>query len=125
MVNRSYNCPLCNSAFRNESGMKWHIAHRHEIPNAFDALGKDYETRITNLHENNSLLEKKVEHLERELAQTKIALLQEQTKRLEDNAEILKLNRNIQKAIIGIAGRDVLIKQRLNIDMPNPFGEQD
>ncbi len=125
MVSRAYKCPLCNSAFRNESGMKWHIAHRHEIPTAFDALGKDYETRITNLHEKNSLLEKKVEQLERELEQTKIALIQEQTKRLKEYAETLKLNQDLHKAVMAIAGRDILIKQRLNIDMPNPFEKQD
>ncbi len=31
MPSRQYKCPLCHSAFRNESGMKWHIAHKHEI----------------------------------------------------------------------------------------------
>ena len=121
MVSRPYKCPLCHSVFRSESGMKWHIAHRHEIPNAFDALGKDYETKARNLLEENALLKTKVEQLERELEQTKIALIQEQGERLEEAAEVSRLNNDIQKAAIAIAARDIIIKQRLNIEMPNPF----
>ena len=64
MVSRPYKCPLYHSAFKGESGMEWHLAHRHEIPNAFDALGKDYEAKITNLLEENALLEKKTKQLE-------------------------------------------------------------
>ena len=64
MVSRPYKCSLCNSAFRNESGMKWHLAHRHEIPGAFDALGKDYETKTMNLLDENVLLQKKLEQAE-------------------------------------------------------------
>lgn len=31
--------------------MKWHLAHRHEIPGAFDALGKDYEAKCAALQQ--------------------------------------------------------------------------
>jgi len=121
MVNRPYKCPLCHSAFRNESGMKWHIAHRHEIPTAFDALGKDYEAKTTNLLEENAALKKKLEQIERELEQTKMVLIQEQGERLKEAAQIEKLNKDLQKAILVIAVRDQIIKERLNIEMPNPF----
>ena len=121
MVSRPYKCPLCHSTFRNESGMKWHIAHRHEMPTAFDALGKDYETKATNLLEENNLLKKKVEQLERELGQTEVALIREQGERVKEAAEVLRLNGDLHKAAIAIAARDCIIKERLNIEMPNPF----
>jgi len=101
--------------------MKWHIAHRHEIPTAFDALGKDYEAKTTNLLEENAALKKKLEQIERELEQTKMVLIQEQGERLKEAAQIEKLNKDLQKAILVIAVRDQIIKERLNIEMPNPF----
>ena len=121
MVSRPYKCPLCHSTFRNESGMKWHIAHRHEIPNAFDALGKDYETKTTSLLEENALLEKKVKQLEMALEQAKIDLMQERGGKLKEAAEVMKLNNDIQKMMMALVFRDNLIKERLNIEMPNPF----
>ena len=121
MVSRPYKCPLCHSTFRNESGMKWHIAHRHEIPTAFDALGKDYETKTTSLLEENALLKKKVEDLEMALGQAKIDLMQERTEKLIKATEVIKLNNYIQTMAMAIAIRDSIIKERLNIEMPNPF----
>ncbi len=121
MVSRPYKCPLCHSTFRNESGMKWHIAHRHEIPNAFDALGKDYETKTTSLLEENALLKKKVKQLEMALEQTNIDLMQERGETLIKATEVMKLNNDIQKMAMAIALRDTLIKVRLNIEMPLPL----
>jgi len=121
MPDRPYKCPLCQSAFRNESGMKWHVAHRHEIPTAFDTLGKDYEAKTANLQEENARLKKKLEQLQRELDETKIALLQETTERLKAVAQVQQLYNDRQKAIFGLVARDKIIKERLNIEMPNPF----
>lgn len=121
MVSRPYKCPLCHSAFRNESGMKWHIAHRHEIPTAFDVLGKDYDAMVTKLSEENSLLKKKVEELKMALKQTEIDLLQERGEKLKEVAEVMKLNNDIQKMVMALVFRDHLIKERLNIEMPDPF----
>ena len=121
MVSRPYKCPLCHSTFRNESGMKWHIAHRHEIPNAFDALGKDYDAKVTNLQEENALLKKKVEDLEMALGQAKIDLMQERAEKLIKATEVMKLNNDVQTMAMAIAIRDHLIKDKLNIEMPNPF----
>ena len=121
MVSRPYKCPLCHSTFRNESGMKWHIAHRHEIPNALDIIGKDYETKSTNLLEENALLKNKVREPEMALEQTKIDLMRERGEKLKEATEVMKLNNAIQKMAIAIVFRDNLIKERLNIDMPNPF----
>ena len=87
MVSRPYKCPLCTSAFRNESGMKWHIAYRHEIPNAFDALGKEYEANALSLKEENALFRKNLEQLTRELERTKLALLKEQEEKLKEQAQ--------------------------------------
>jgi hypothetical protein len=37
------------------------------------------------------------------------------------NLRVAKLDKDLQKAIFKIAVRDEIIKQRLGIDMPNPF----
>lgn len=124
MVSRPYKCTLCHSAFRSESGMKWHIAYRHEVPAAFDALGKDYEAKVTSLSEENALLKKKIEQLEKDLAQANVALIQEQAERLKEATEVMRLNNDFQKAAIAIAARDHFIKEKLNIDMPNPFEQR-
>ena len=121
MVSRPYQCPICHSVFRTESGMKWHLSHKHEIPTALDALGKDYEAKTANLNQKNALLKKKVEQIEMELEQTKMALIREQEKRLEETAQVAKLDKDLQKAILKIAVRDEIIKQRLGIGTPNPF----
>lgn len=71
--------------------MKWHLVHRHEIPNAFDALGKDYETKTTKLLEANALLEKKVHLLEEELKMTEIKLIKEQGKNCWDPSKLKSL----------------------------------
>ena len=125
MVSRPYKCPLCHATFRNESGRNWHIAHRHEIPNAFDVLGKNYESKLMTLQEENKLLKKKVEDLERELSQAEIETMKERTEKLEETARVIKLNNDIQKMAMAIAARDIIIKERLGIVMPNPFESRD
>ena len=121
MVSRPYKCPLCHSAFKNESGMKWHLIHRHEIPAAFDALGKEYDAKVSALEQENGQLKKKVEQLEWELERDEIALVQEKKAKLELYAQISELNTKFQKALTMLAARDTLIKAELNIDMPEPF----
>ena len=64
---------------------------RHEIPNAFDAIGKDYETKTTKLLEENTLLEKETKQLETELQQTEMKLIKEQGERLQEAAKVVKL----------------------------------
>lgn len=121
MPERPYTCPLCQSAFRNESGMKWHLAHRHEIPTAFDSLGKDYEAKTTSLREENATLKAKVEQLDKELIQNKLNLLQEKGKNVEATAQITRLSEDLQKMALAIVVRDKIIKERLDIELPNPF----
>ncbi len=123
MPDRQYKCPLCHSAFRNESGMKWHLAHRHEIPAAFDALGKDYETKIAGLQQENDLLKGKVWKLEMELAETKVAVVQETAENLKAVVQVQQLDSGRQKAIFALVLRDQFIKEKLNIELPNPFAE--
>ena len=121
MVSRPYKCSLCHSTFRGEGGMKWHLAHRHEIPAATDALGKDYEDKVTYLREENAQLIEKIDKLEKVLSQTNLAFMQEQGERIKEAATNLQLNNIIKIAAMAIATRDQLIKERLNIDMPDPF----
>ena len=121
MPDRPYKCPLCHSVFRNESGMKWHIAHRHEIPTAFDTLGKDYETKIVGLQDETIQLKEKLDRVERELLETKLKLAEKVLARANDWAEIQRLRESFDKAVIAIILRDNLIKEKLNIQLKNPF----
>lgn len=121
MPNRPYKCPLCHSVFRNESGMKWHIAHRHEIPTAFDTLGKDYETKIVGLQDENTQLKQKLDRVEGELIETKLKLGEEVLARANDWAQIQRLRDGLNKAVIALALRDILIREKLNIELGNPF----
>lgn len=121
MPERPYKCPLCHSTFRNESGMKWHIAHRHEIPVAFDALGKDYKAKIVSIEEENIQKERQLAQVREELAETKIALQVEKTAKAEAFTQVNRLDEDRHKAIMGIVIRDQIIRDRLNIELPNPF----
>jgi len=121
MVSRPYKCPLCHAAFRNESGMNWHLAHKHEIPAALDALGKKYGAKLSALEKENSQLNKQVEQLVWELERDEVALVEAKKEKLQLHNQISELNMKLQKAIMMLAARDILIKEKLNIDMPEPF----
>jgi len=98
MVSRPYKCPLCHSAI--------------------DALGKKYEAKLSALEEETSQLKKQVEQLEWELERNLIELAEEKKAELELYARISELEARFQKAVMIIANRDILIKEKLNIDMP-------
>ena len=121
MANRPYKCPLCHSVFRTESGMKWHIAHKHEIPTAFDTLGKHYEAKTISLQEENAQLKQKLNEIERELEETKAKLLTETAAKLEAEARVQQLTRERDKAITAMALRDHIIEERLQIHLKNPL----
>lgn len=101
--------------------MKWHVIHRHEIPNVFDALGKDYEEKTKSLIEENAFLERKVQILDLELQKTRIDLLKEQSEKALESAEVVKLSKDMQKMAMALVVRDSLIKEKLNIELPDPF----
>lgn len=94
MVDRPYKCPLCHSAFQNESGMKWHVAHRHEVPAALDALGKDYEAKTTSLKEENSQLKQKLGQLQEQLSLIQVTLSEEKAGKLEALSKSSGWNKN-------------------------------
>jgi len=109
MPNRPYKCPLCHSVFRTESGMEWHIAHRHEIPTAFDTLGKDYEAKTISLQNDNAQLKQKLDELEAGLKETKMKLLEKTAAKLEADAQVQQLTTERDKAILAMVLRDRII----------------
>jgi hypothetical protein len=120
MVSRPYKCPLCHSAFRSESGMKWHLAHKHEIPVALDAIHKDYDAKTTALEEENAQLKKKIKQMQQDIELNLIELVEEKKAKLELHARISELDDRFQKAVIMIIARNSFIKEKLNVDMPEP-----
>jgi hypothetical protein len=58
------------------------------------------------------------------LEQTRIALLKEQAERLKEAAQNVRLNQDLQKVAFAIVARDRIIKERLNIQMPDPFEQR-
>jgi hypothetical protein len=121
MVSRPYECPLCQSAFRSESGMKWHLVHRHETPAAFDALAKDYQAKDAKLVEDNGLLKKTADQLEAELDQVKLALLQEQAAASKKDALIIKQQEEMWDLGLACSLQKYILKNRFNTDVPLPL----
>ncbi len=121
MVNRPYKCPLCHSVFRSESGMKWHLTHRHEVPAALDALRKDYENKNTSLKDENSHMKQELTQFQEELSLTKVALSEEKTAKLEAFKHKQQLQQELNKAIVELVLRDKILKDKFNIELPNPF----
>jgi hypothetical protein len=103
--------------------MKWHIAHRHEIPVAFDTLGKDYEARIVSMEEENIQKERQLVQVRAELIENQIALLEERSARAEAFARVNRLDEDRHRAIMALAMRDLIIRDKLNIELPNPFSQ--
>ena len=123
MVSRPYKCPMCHSAFRNESGMQWHVAYRHETPAAFDALGMEYEAKTVSLQGENALLKEKNQELQTKLDQTMANLVQAQANLTEQLADNVRLLGERQQLVMAVALRDHLIKQKLGMQLPSPFKE--
>jgi len=101
--------------------MKWHVAHRHEVPAALDALGKDYEAKTASLKEENSQLKQKLDQLQVELSLIKVTLLEEKAEKLEALTQIQRLEQERDKTIMALAARDIILRDKLNIELPNPF----
>jgi len=58
------------------------------------------------------------------LEQTRIALLKEQAERLKEAAQNVRLNHDLQKVAFVIVAWDRIIKERLNIQMPDSFEQR-
>ncbi len=56
-----------------------------------------------------------------ELQQTKMKLIEEQGERLQKAAEIVKMKNEFQRMAFALVIWDNLLKERLNIELPNPF----
>ncbi len=121
MPNRPYKCPLCHSVFKTESGMKWHIAHRHEIPTAFDTLCQDYEAKTGSLQDDNIRLKQELGELENKLKVTIAELTMEKTARLEAETKVLQLAKERDTAIYAMVARGRIIEEKLGIRLKNPF----
>jgi len=101
--------------------MKWHLAHRHEVPAALDALGKDYEAKTASLKEENSQMKQELAQVREELSLNKMALSVEKEEKLEVFKQMQRLKQELGKAIEELVVRDMILKDKLNIEMPNPF----
>jgi len=121
MIVRPFKCPLCLSAFRTESGMKWHLAHKHETPAAVDAICQDYKAKVEDLEMQNTRLQKQLDET--------IMLLQSAKSRLEyeiaakekswrDNKALIDF---CNKMMIYFAALDINLLAKYNISIPNPF----
>lgn len=99
----------------------WHLAHRHEIPTAFDALRRQYEAKAIGLQEENHRLRKERDQLRAERDDARLSLLEERAANIEANAEIAQLRRLLEKAEIALALRDHILQEKLNIQLKNPF----
>ena len=121
MPNRPYKCTLCHAVFKTESGRRWHIAHRHEVPAALDTLARDYEARTTDLQQDNANLSTSLNQIQRDLKASRVSLMREMTAELEARIRIQHLEADIRKMAIELVARDHVLKVKLGIELPNPF----
>jgi hypothetical protein len=75
------------------------------------------------LEDENTNLRQTLEQRERSLSDSNLVHLQELAGRLQDLAEIKRLNRALWRAKLGLLARDILTKQELHTVLPNPFLE--
>lgn len=101
--------------------MKWHIAHRHEIPAAFDTLGQGYEAQAATLEDDNVRLKQESVERQKKLLETTEELIREREARLKAEARILELTNSRDKAIVAVVVRDKILEERLGICLKNPF----
>ena len=101
--------------------MKWHIAHRHEIPAAFDTLGKNFEAKTASLQEENTRLKQKLSELETKLEVTTLKLSAETAAKLEAEVQVLQLTKERDTVIWAMVVRDQILKEKLGICLKLPF----
>lgn len=119
MVIRRFECPRCMSAFRTESGMKWHLAHKHELPAAMDAIGKNYEVKIEESQTQNDRLKLELEKTKALLQSTQMSLLSQaaaKNKALLDNQHLVNL---VTELMINITALSSLVESRFGVKVPD------
>jgi len=99
--------------------MKWHVTHRHELPASLDALGKDYETKVAILKDENFQLKQ----FQEELSLIKVALSEEKAEKLEAFTQKQQLEQERDKVIMALVVRDQILQDQLNIELPNPLAQ--
>jgi hypothetical protein len=132
MVERPYKCTLCHASFRNESGMMWHVSHRHEAPQALEALGKTYDEKLAEERREKAIKVQEACDLKTKLDDTTMKLMSttaDLIKQHEENATLTLQLQNMTKdqtrLIYALVARDQVLKQRFGITLPSPFGESD
>ena len=130
MNERSYKCNLCHASFRNESGMMWHVSHRHEAPQALEALGKTYDEKLASLQQDNAKqaqeideLKTKLDNTEKKFLNMSLNVIKEQEQNVNFMLQIRNMANNQSKLVFALVLRDQVLKQRLGITLPDPFRE--
>ena len=124
MPNRPFECEACHRVFRTDSGRAWHMSHRHSIPEAVSALKKQHSAETANLLEYNAALTQKVKQLHTDLDNSRFECLEQTAASIQNMVEIKQLNETLWLATVGIAGRNLVLKEKLNIVLPSPFLEK-
>jgi hypothetical protein len=102
--------------------MKWHLAHRHEISTAFDALGKEYETKLASQQDENTLLKQKLEQVEVEKIDMTVKFGEELVAKLNAWVEIRRLQDDRSKAMMLLAVADFRLQGQLEPMVKKLFG---
>ena len=97
MVERPYKCPLCHASFRNESGMMWHITHRHEAPQALEALGKNYEEKLEELRNENATQAREIKDLKAQLDDAMVKFVNMGLIAIKEREENIRLLLQVRK----------------------------
>ena len=118
MLNRPYKCPRCKCYFRNESGMEWHLTHRHETPEVVETMRQTFETKEKTLQEANDEKDRKLneanrqrESLEFQLKMNKLSNLLQRCHNCKSSAEAERLLFELRSMVLELGLVPYLMEQ--------------
>jgi folylpolyglutamate synthase/dihydropteroate synthase len=110
--------------------MMWHVSHRHEAPQALEALGKTYDEKLASLQQDNAKqaqeideLKTKLDNTEKKFLNMSLNVIKEQEQNVNFMLQIRNMANNQSKLVFALVLRDQVLKQRLGITLPDPFRE--
>jgi len=125
---RPYTCTSCHSSFKTESGMLSHVSRQHTGPQLNDTLGRHYSQKLESLQSENAVLRRECDESRTALdaSQNTTALYAAMlSKTLDGEAkalvELRKAYGENEKLAAAVGLRDLVLKARLDVTLPNPL----
>jgi hypothetical protein len=125
MVERHFQCSLCKKLFRNDSGLEWHLIHRHELAQAIEVIKADYEGRLGELTGDNAAKSHEITSLKTEADRARfesmrntISVIEALRVNVELDHKINMMQDGQSKMILGLILRDAAMERELGRPLP-------